>query len=660
MQQQPPETVRLEAVVRALATASKALRLYPASSPIPRQSVEAAAAAIEAFFEAGEPILSLTVVREGFSWRGQPVLASIAGLSELASVLREHGVAELDITPGVTPDELLAFLEVAGRDPDGVRAEGGLGVLTAAAGVEGVRVVDVQLTVVEQVGPAPDQDVEEFLRQLAADPEKLAAWFAAASAGDPAAFKESLMELVRVSGPSGYNTLLDSLSQAFMQQSSEGKDALLGLAMDPGPTRDLAGGMFGLMASSDIAGSVLGGTFGKNMLSLSSALTSLPLEQCTEQVRAEVQAMLPGTGHTPKEAQFLEHMLDVRGRAEPEPPLVDADRTYRAVAEAVAMPDEMIARARNAVAGSQGALNAASVKTMLSLLDQQRDFELYCAGADNLAAMVPRLVDGGDLPLAAQVVRELATRQAANTGPWPELSFRLRESLFKAVGPRTMGALVRAVIADPASLAQAREIVRYAGEQCGPALVTEAIALKSDGIAAAEQLIGRQIVDLLAGTAAQAQWYQLAPIAQRLAIENDQRGAAALDALMKRPDEQSRREVATGLAAAGTPLAMRMLAAALRDPSPEVAVVAARAIGRSNAPGAGAVLAARLSELDVDNDDYLLAREIIAALARVPEPAAEEALNKLASRRALIKRGHYAEVQDLVAQALSFRGGGGR
>jgi len=72
-------------------------------------------------------------------------------------------------------------------------------------------------------------------------------------------------------------------------------------------------------------------------------------------------------------------------------------------------------------------------------------------------------------------------------------------------------------------------------------------------------------------------------------------------------------------------------------------------------PGSAALLAARLSELDVDTNDFLLARELITGLARTPEPAADEALAKLGSRRALIKRGHFTEVQQLVARAQAVR-----
>lgn len=648
----------LEAALRSLATAARSLRLYPASSSIPRQSVDAAVSGLEALFNDGEPFVALAVTRDGFAWRGEPVGAS-SNTQELAEALREHGVAEMTLTPGCNPDRLLAFLQLIERDPASVRDEGGLANLACTAGVQSIRLTEVQLNVVEQIGPAEDEDIHEFLRQLIRDPQKLAAWFAAAAAGDPRTFEEGLMELVLVSGPSGFPELLDSLSFAFLQQDYDARDVLMGLSMDRGPTRDLSAGMFGLLGAGEIAGSVLGGKYGRNMLSLSSALTRLPLEQVTAQVRAEVQAMLPGAGHTPKEAGFLDHMLEVRAGGEPEAPLVDADRTYRAVVEAATLSDEMIERARSAVAGSGGELTAASVRTMLTLLDQQRDLELYSDSLTAIAGIVPRLVEQKNLKLASTVLAELADREAAESIPWPELSGRLREALESAAGPRTMAALVRVLTEDGGLIEQARAITLYAGDSGAPALVAEAIAHKAEGLEIAEQLLGRRIVDLLAQLATSAQWYQLGPIAARLARENDPRSRQVVEGLLRHPDPSARREVLAGLASAAAPLSLELLGLGVRDENPEVAAVAARGIARLGGVGSASLLGARIAEIDLDNTDYSLGRELIAALARVSDPAADEQLEKLANRKALIKRGHFAEVQDLVRQAIGYRHGGG-
>lgn len=647
--QEPDTRQELDNIVRHFASAGKTLRLYPANSPMPKQAVALAAQSLDSWF-AQFPVLSLALVREGFSFHGEPVALGAVGASDLADALKSHGVAELAIMPGCTGDELLTFLNYAMQSPEEIRDQGGLSTLLAANGVEAIRVTDVHLTVIEQTQLAPEGDIDEFLRELARDPDKLAAWLAAASAGDPATFQEGLAELAAVSGPEGMEQLLKSLAGAFNQQTAEGKDALLGLAFEPGVVRDMTGGMFGLLGSADIASALTDGNLGKNMLSLSNALTGLPLAEKIAEVKAEVQAMLPGAGHTSKEGSFLEHMVDVRTRVTPEPSLVDADQVYRQVVAATRVSAEDVDRMRSAVVNSASALNAASVNTMLTLLDQQRDYSLYTASLENLASMVPRLLESGELGLASRVIGELAAREARAVQPWPDLTQKFRDTIALAVGPRSMAALMRSAVADQGSVSIARDIVQAAGDSAGPALIGEAIALKAEGLAMAEELMGRRVVPLLQTAAMNAQWFQLAPIAERLAREGDNRSLQVVDHLLKRPDEQSRREVVTGLGAASTPAAVRLLSVALRDPSAEVAISAIRALGKSGAAGSGDALAHRLEELDLDGKDFVYARELIAALSRCHDASAGEALHKLASKKALIKRGHFEEVKAMAEQ----------
>ncbi|MDO8987578.1 MAG: hypothetical protein Q7V14_05080, partial [Coriobacteriia bacterium] len=91
----------LEAVVRGIASAGKALKLYPPTSPIPRQSVDSATAALSAFLGI-HPVLSLSVARQGFGWCGQELGIGMVGVSDLADALRDHGVAEVDFLPGAS------------------------------------------------------------------------------------------------------------------------------------------------------------------------------------------------------------------------------------------------------------------------------------------------------------------------------------------------------------------------------------------------------------------------------------------------------------------------------------------------------------------------------------------------------------------------------
>ncbi len=642
----------LEAIVRGVATANKTLRLYPPGSPMPRQAVEAAARALGSHLDE-YPVLSLSVARDGFAHSGETVGRGTAGVSDLAEELRAHGVAEIDFTSGCSVDELLSFLGIVAKEPENVRSQGGLAAILAAAGVECVRVTDVSLTVVEQLVPEEDQDVDEFLRMLATDPDKLSTWMATVAAGDPAAFEEGLAELANVVGEAGLSRLYATLATAFQNQDPDAKDALLGLALEQGTTRGLTRGMFEHLGNPDIASALTEGVFGNNMLSLSNAISHLPLDDRIGQVYDKVQAMLNDADRSEKERDFLEHMMEVRQKTEPEVALVDADGSYQSVAQASALAETDIARMRGAVQAVSTA--SSSVTTMLALLDQQRDFELYCRTLENLAHLVPQLLEGGDLQGALRVIDGLSKRESRTDQPWPELSVRLREAVRAAVSQNSMRALIKAVIADRSRMAEAGTIMRAAGETAGPALVAEALHLKTEGLEIAEALLGRRIIDLLNNIAAQTQWFEIAPLVARLSRETDLRSAQTVRSVVQRDDDQSRREAAQGLSEAGSTTAAEILASMIGDSSAEVSIIAIRALAKCEAPESAALLSAQLEQLDIDGKDFALGREIIGALARVSGQKADQTLSKLSSRKALIKRGHFAEVQELARQALARR-----
>jgi len=193
------------------------------------------------------------------------------------------------------------------------------------------------------------------------------------------------------------------------------------------------------------------------------------------------------------------------------------------------------------------------------------------------------------------------------------------------------------------------------GEPAIAPFVTEAIVRKTEGLQLAEKLFGRRIIEPLNTAALQAQWFQLAPVVTRLAQEGESRGAATIEALVRRPDWQSRKEIVTGLTAASGPIAQEILGALVADPNVDIALAAARSLAKSGLPGSGAPIAARISQLDLDNADFEFGRELIDALAHTPGQAADDLLSKLASRRAILKRGRFMEVQAAVNAAIQVR-----
>jgi len=644
--------------VRALTTATRTLRLYPPSSPIPRQSAAEATSTLAELLMT-EPVIPLTVAREGFTFAGMPVAST--GSAELADLLVAHGVAELDILPGCTEDDLVTALAAVLQSPDALRERGGFGAVLASAGVETVRVSDVSLTTVDLEALTPDGDVDEFLRQLATDPDKLALWLQSVVKGDPSALGEGLSEIMAAAGAGDIQRLIDSLSSAFLSQDADGRDAVMGLAAagDHG-LGGLLAGVFGSMAPTDIASSLVGGLYGENMLSMSSMLTNLPIGRRLDNIMAEVKPMLAQAGHSAKELSFLEHMLEVRASTEAEQPLFERAPDYAKVAQIADVSANELAAVRKEVQNSLSHVSARTVATMLSLLDQQEDFDLYCKTLDGLVSVVPALIEQRDLDLARRVIGDLLSRESRTDLAWPELTERLHAALGNATDRRAMGALLHAVLDDPSIANIARDIVLKCGEQSQTALIEEALSVRDrDGLEPVEQIMGRRLVDMLIAFAPKAQWFQLAPVTKRLVAESDPRSAQTLDALVRRGDAQSRREVAKGLGASSAPRALQLLAVLARDTNAEVAISSIRAIGTSSVPGSASVLEKLLGDIDVDGKDFEAAREIIGALARSGDAGASDVLSRLAGRKALIKRGRFTEVCALAKQALDSRKKGG-
>lgn len=654
--ERPGVSPDIEQIVRGLTAAAKSLRLYPPTSPIPRQAVETAGQVLTTRL-AGELALTFKVVRDGLAFGDVTVAPGAPGAADLAAALSDHGIADVTFTPGVTGEELIAFLTAALAKPEEVRARGGLASALEAAGVGNIRVTAVVLTVTDDAMDAYE-DVDAFLLDLVSDPDKISVWLASAVKGDRSVLAAGLADLAAAAGPERRAALIESLSRAFLHQDADGRDAILALAADTTDVRHMLGDVLGRVPSRDLAGTLAAGGFGRNMLSMSSALTRLPLAEKFGDVMAQVKDILPTMGRDAKELAFLEHMVEVRTSKEPEVSVADAQPVYRKVAEIAALDDSQVAGARDAVLSSASRTDQAAAATMLRLLDQQEDLALYRRSLDGLAAMVPALIERGDLKSAAHLLDEMAARESRGEHSWPELTAMLRAAIADATSHRSMKALIVAAAAGPEAVPQARAIMKHAGESSQSAFVDEAINRKPDGLKVAEAVVGRRLVDMLSGVAGRVGPAQVAPIVAYLGRESDPRPLAAVEALMRRPDEQTRREVAAGLGVAGGPVAARHLATLLRDGSVDVAAAAARALARGDMPGASSTLASRLGELDVDNKDYALAREIVGALARYSDESATAALGAIANRRTLIKRGHFAEITALAAEALGRRKGG--
>jgi hypothetical protein len=378
-------------------------------------------------------------------------------------------------------------------------------------------------------------------------------------------------------------------------------------------------------------------------------------------VLADLKPMLEALGKSGAEVGFLEHMLDVRSRSEPEAPLVDLDAGYRTAARYAEEAETAIDALRRDVAHASAILPERSVRLMLDLLDRQADFAMYCKTLDGLASTVPVLIESRRLDLARSVLQQLSAREGRTDLPWPELSNRITDAIARATNARAMEALLHAVADDDRLAPDAKSLLSLATPSASAEFVRAALASRDPrALVAAQVVLGRRIVDVAVALAPSAQWFEAGPLVRLLSESGDDpRAHAAIEMLASRPDAQTRQEVARGLGTIGEPNAVRQLQSLARDPAPEVRAAAVRALGKTPAPGAASVLAQLFDELDCDGKDFPVCREIIGALSRCPDAESPSVLQRIANRRALIKRGHFADIVECARQALATRQRGG-
>jgi DNA-binding phage protein len=601
------------------------------------------------------------VYQAAFRQAGIIPVYSIEEAFDVAELLASHRIAELVFTPELSDGDVTAFLVTALRDPAEVLRQGGLAAALEAAGVEGIRVSEVAITVVDQRAGEQTPDFDDFLASMAGDVSAISSWLSSMSGKDPAALAEGLAALAQAAGPNGSSMVADTLARAFDGLPQDAKDALIAAAVREEAAAAVVGPALSRIDSAKIAQTLAYGAAGANMLSLSNALAKLPLGERLGSVLADLKPTLEALGRSGTEIGFMEHMIEVRSRAEPEAPLIDLKAGHRDAALRAEEASAAIETMRRDVARAAEALPERSVRLMLDMLDRQTDFEMYCKILDGLASTVPVLIATRRLGLARSVLQQLSAREQRTDLPWPELSSRITGAIARATDAHTMEELLHAVADDQRLAPDAKSLLSLATPDSAAEFVRAALASRDpEALGAAQLVLGRRILDVAAALAPSAQWFEAGPLVRVLVEAGDEpRARTAIEALASRPDAQTRQEVARGLGAASAPHAVRLLQALAKDPAPEVRAAAVRALGRSPAPGAASTLAQLFDELDCDGKDFSACREIIQALSRCPDDESEAVLQRIANRKALIKRGHFSEVVDCARQALAARARGG-
>lgn len=133
-----------EEIVRVLAAAVNAARLYPSSSDLPRQALDRLLALVGRATADGSGV-RFQIDPHAFRVGDTPIAVGHTQSASLAETLHAMQVGQLIFAPGMTAEEAAALVAVVSADPKDVREQGGPRAVLMAAGATHVAVVEVTL-----------------------------------------------------------------------------------------------------------------------------------------------------------------------------------------------------------------------------------------------------------------------------------------------------------------------------------------------------------------------------------------------------------------------------------------------------------------------------------------------------------------------------------
>src|SRR5205823_6333227 len=119
------ETARILDLARACKAAARAVLLYPPSHPAIAATVGRIVQTTS--LESMRGPIRIEVLPEELCIEGRRPAREDQAVTDLAVLLHDHLIGEMVIQPGGERDAWLAFLQLLGRSPESIRAEGGIG-----------------------------------------------------------------------------------------------------------------------------------------------------------------------------------------------------------------------------------------------------------------------------------------------------------------------------------------------------------------------------------------------------------------------------------------------------------------------------------------------------------------------------------------------------
>ncbi|MDH4138961.1 MAG: HEAT repeat domain-containing protein [Coriobacteriia bacterium] len=597
-----------EEVVRLLATAANAARLYPPSSPLP---VEALQRFIARSNEVTNSIGPLRYILDphGFRVGDQEIVAGQSQVVAFAEALHAMQVGQLVIAPDLTETDAHAFIGVANTDPTQVRQQGVREAL-AQAGVSRIAVIEVTLRASSEEGilgldltAAP---LDELGREVLAATEK---WSQTAQAGQ---------------GVDDVRAAIDRLEDATRDIATERiAEALLHLD-EESRMRLLAYGL-----RSDTTGSRMTG--GLDVLThMNPASLARLLRIVAQQAGADENRLAGALELPPELAREVAMLLAPSPRSE-------ADCGVPAEPDVERIVDDVFEDADGAELDRQIALSSPS-------LASGRALTTTVAVSRSKADVEAVRAIGQALPIAARdgafsAVRG-ALRRLDEMGADASLALEIEQARNSLQDPEILADVCRAPLTD-ADAAIAGEILSAAGTSGAEALLDYYIHANEAGRSLLRPVLrgfGEPLLAVSSRRLRSGDTAAAVAVVRVLPLLGDRRVVPVLQQALEHLDVQVRREAVTALAETPGPDSRAALTKALGHWDPETKRHVIAEIGRAGATEAIPPLTRILGDINVFERNHELKKEVIKSLESLGSPDALPVLRRVANRRFVFGR----------------------
>jgi len=712
----PRAPALIERFVKQLNITTKAVRLYPGVSDIPRENAAVAVTVLHQVLER-QPVVQLTVTREGLLYEGVPVFAEASAFSAFAREFYVRHLSEVRFHAGCTPDEIVAFASVLEMPAEAVAAAGGFASALWERGVSGISVAEASAHIVDaDAAVERPEDPEADGEPWPPSPERFDTLLEGAAAGRPrdrrllvraisheavlrAYLRESrttrgvaptqaeiagrisaLAHCIQFELPEDRESLLRSVAEAVLALDPELRRELLAKRLLGEARRDdLVAAVVRQMSLDEVMAAILEGIPGtpEARAGLSRAIRNVALisiatsrddvfEAAGQAMRArgmsedDVAAVIGGAA--PAKLEAPARIRSSQGQSV-ESVLHLLDLTPGGSASSAADDGAVLLRAEASRGLTDGDV-LSSLVTIATLETRESEFASIMALLDESLVL---LIDEQEFEVAADAAEAL-TVAAADTTLDEGHRRRMTDLMRLLARPEAMRRITTAMRVyrhDSAEHVACRRLLSVLGAQTLAPLL-EVLADEPDMTARKAMVdlissLARDYIDELGHRVDDRRWYFVRNVVAILGGTHDPQALTYLERTLRHKDHRVRRETIRAAAGIRVARADEMIAAALTDEDAANVQLAARYLGMLGVSGAVPGLEQVARGEGRGNRENAPRIEAIEALGRIGAQSSERVLEDIARQRGLLA-GRTREIRAAAGAALAAlrakRGGG--